>query len=249
MLAAATIVLGASAVDARAVNQPPEFGRCVKVTTGTGSYENGACTKAGGTDKYEWIPGVVKTGFLTSRKEGTISVGHTVEGQQMTCTEEWGSGRYSGLREVGNVVFTFTGCQASGLKCQSSGAALGEVVSRELDGELGIIKKSSEGPIKDKIGLDLFPPGHAGAWGEFQCAGLPTVVDGSVIVPVTARAMKLTSTLKFAEKSGKQKPEAFEGAEKDVFSVSVNGGPFKQGALGAILVQANEEKVEINSVV
>jgi hypothetical protein len=246
---AALLALGGMPGVASASPEPPEFGRCVKVVVGTGSYENGGCTKAGGSGRYEWLPGVVKTGFLTSKKQGTISVGHTAGGRQMTCPGESGSGQYSGLRNVSNVVFRVTGCETAGLKCQSTGAAVGEVVTSELDGELGIIKKSSEGPIKDKIGLDLFPPGHAGAWVEFTCAGLHTVVTGSVIVPVAARAMKSTATLKYAERSGKQKPEAFEGLEKDVLSVSIEGASSEQGGFSATLLQTNEEKVEINPVV
>jgi hypothetical protein len=56
-LAGVLATVGAASASAAA----PEFGRCVKVTTGTGLYATANCTGEGGERKYEWHSGAGPT--------------------------------------------------------------------------------------------------------------------------------------------------------------------------------------------
>src|SRR6202035_1530539 len=66
----------------------PEFGRCTKVTRGTGKYENAGCTKLGGAKAYEWSPGIVKNHFTTKIKEAPTASLAVVKGSKFTCLGE-----------------------------------------------------------------------------------------------------------------------------------------------------------------
>jgi hypothetical protein len=225
----------------------PEFGRCVKVTAGTGKYENGACTNLGGEQKYEWHPGVVKAHFTTSIKEGLPTL-ETVGGSQVVCKSQSGSGEYTGPKTVGSVLMTFSGCERLGEKCSSEKSAEGTIVTRSLEGVLGVIKVG-ETSAKNVIGLDLYPVGMTGFALEFSCGSTQLAVRGSVIVPVPRNSMRLTATLSYVASKGKQKPERFAGEPKDVLEASLNLEPFEAMGLTLKTTQANEERVEVNSVV
>ncbi len=124
------------------VGVAPEFGRCVKVTPETvgkktiyhGGFTDATCLKVSETrtGRYEWEPGVLKMRFMTAIKELTKVKLETVKGSKVTCTGETGSGEYTGLKTVGDVVLTLTGCEIAGgkAKCASSGAAAGEIVTQ-----------------------------------------------------------------------------------------------------------------------
>jgi hypothetical protein len=229
----------------------PEYGRCLAVAAGTGKYENGSCTKAGGTKKFEWFPAVAKTHFTTNIKELTEASFTTVGKRIVSCTGETGTGEYSGQKTVANMTLTLTGCHLGEAgPCQSIEAAEGEVVTSTLGGELGVIKASTEGPLKNLIGMDLKPTsGEVVA--AFACGGTPVLVTGSVIGEVPRNAMKLSTTPKFvASTKGIQKPTRFEGGEEDVLLTKLGeSGPFEHTGLKLTMIQTNEEKVEINSVV
>jgi hypothetical protein len=233
---------------------PPEYGRCLKVTTGTGQYAGATCTTLGGEKKYEWYPAftgpkpMVKTHFTTKIKELTEAKLQTVGGQLITCKGETGTGEYSGVKTVANVTIKLTGCHRGELgSCQSSGAAEGEVVSATLDGELGVIKKSVEGPIKDVIGTDLKPV-SGDVVAAFACAGTTVAVTGSVIGEVKRDGMASTAPIKFVQSKGVQKPTRFEGGEEDVLLTKLGEGAPEHSGLTLTLSQTNEEKVEVNSV-
>jgi hypothetical protein len=226
----------------------PEFGRCIKVTSGAGKYENAGCTKLGGTKSYEWVPGLVKHHFATKISGTTTVTLETTKASKVTCKTETGTGEYTGLKTVGGVVLTFTGCERLGEKCSTAGAAEGEVVTKPLEGILGVTARGATS-IQDKVGLDLFPVGKLGSVMEFSCGATSLTVQDSVIVPVATNSMRLTSTLAFAQSGGKQKPEKFVGETRDVLEVSFNGAAFEQIGLALTTIQTNEEKVEINSVV
>ena len=83
----------------------------------------------------------------------------------------------------------------------------------------------------------------------FSCGATPVTVTGSVLVPVPANKMARSATLKFVAKSGKQKPEKFEGTPADVLKVAVDGGALVQAGLTLTTVQSNEEKIEANTVI
>jgi hypothetical protein len=238
----------------RATPNPPEFGRCVKVAKGVkGEYQTSTCTTLATATKfgYEWEPGPgPKTHFTTKIKSPTPPAAlETASKRKVTCTGQTGTGEYTGVKTVANVTLDFTGCEMSGAKCTSEGAAEGELRSATLIGALGVIKTSTEGPLKNTIGLDLQPATEAGPVVEFACGTTSASVHGSVIVPVSRDAMKLTASLTFTEGLGKQKPESFEGQPRDVLEAVFGEAPASQTGLKLTSVQTNEELIEVNSVV
>jgi alpha-tubulin suppressor-like RCC1 family protein len=218
---------------------PPEFGRCVKVAAKTGAFANAGCTKKA-AGSYVWMPGVVEQGFTSSAGAATLE---TVNGTKVVCTGETGKGEYLSPKLVGSVVLRFTGC-ATRLKCTSPGAHPGEVVTNPLEGVLGIRTAS----LPPKIALELFPDGFEPV-AEFSCVPTTFVVRGTAAVPVVSNKMQLASTLKFAARRGRQKPEGFEGGPREILETSINGYPFEQAGLTSEVQQTSEEPVEINSVV
>ncbi len=237
--------------------KPPEFGRCVKATSvkeGTvtyyyGGYINAGCTEASATHtgKYEWTSEILKRGFTTVIKPTTKAVFEATSKSKVICTGESGSGSITGKKAVGGIQLTFTGCESAGAKCTTAGLAEGELRTASLEGTLGIERTiEKEGKEILYAALDLFPAGNAGAFLEYTCAGgLPARLSGSVIVPVAAGNMQKTRTLRFAQTSGLQKPEAFEGGLRDVLTNGIG----EQVGLSLTAIQTDEEAVEINPVV
>jgi hypothetical protein len=232
---------------------PPEFGRCVKVTAGTGIYENAGCTKPGGEKKYEWSPGfggprpLVKTHFTSTIKPTTVATLETPKATKVTCTGETGSGEYNTNKTTTGVLLKFTGCEGLAQKCSSAGSAVGEIAWNALEGELGVILTSKEGASKNKVGLDLKAPG--GLVSEFACGSSIIKLRGSVIVQEPTNSMKLNATVKYTAAKGIQKPMHFEGEANDVLEASVAGGAYESAGLALTMVQTNAEKVEVNPVV
>ncbi|MGP0101623.1 MAG: hypothetical protein ACLPUT_08390 [Solirubrobacteraceae bacterium] len=225
----------------------PEYGRCVKVAKGTGKYASAGCTTLGKSDSYEWSRSVVRAGFTTKLASGSATL-ETAKDTKVTCAGETGTGDYTGDSTVGGVVLTLTGCVLSGEKCSSAGAGAGEVVSSSLEGELGV-EKLGASESKDKIGLDLFPAGSAGPVMEFSCGATSVALRGSVIVPVAANKMSLSTPLKLKASKGRQKPEGFVGEAKDVLEASFGGAAYEQIGLTLTATQADEEDVEVNAAV
>lgn len=235
--------------------EPPEFGRCKKVVgvkEGKTVVYHGAYTTAGCTEKsptktgkYEWYPGLVKTGFTTKLKEGAVTF-ETVTKVKVTCKTEKGTGHVSGPREVAGVTLQFTGCESGVQKCTTAGLGEGEIETKQLEGNLGWETKATQ-----KVALDLYPVGKTGAFMEYRCGEIEspvTTVQGSILVPVSHAKMLLTEPLKYKATSGKQKPEHFEGMANDVLTALREEASHQLG-LTATLSQTGEEAVEINAVV
>jgi hypothetical protein len=216
------------------------------VAKGAGKYASATCIslKAGGS--YEWLPGVEKKKFTTKITEGAATL-ETVKGSKVVCKTETSTGEYTGTKTVGGVVLILTGCERLGEKCSSAGAAGGEIVTKSLEGVLGI-EKLGVTNATNRIAFDLFPVGKTGMVMEFSCGGTEVSVQGSLIVPVSANKMLLTSTLKYSASKGKQKPEMFVGELKDILEASFNKEVFAQTGLTLKTTQTNEEPVEVNSV-
>jgi hypothetical protein len=234
--------------------RPPEFGRCRKVpgekqgnnTVYHGMYTAPTCLVKSETNSgpYEWDSGVVKAGFATHLKEG-VGTFETVAKVKVTCITELGTGQISGAHHVVGVTVRLTGCESATHKCTTPGLAEGELETKGLEGAIGWENKALK-----KIALDLYPVGKAGPFMEYRCVGgVPTTITGSLLVPVTVDKMLVTRTVKYAETTGKQKPERFEGEPVDVLTASLNGEAFEQLGEKATLTQTNEEAVEINAVV
>jgi len=229
----------------------PEFGRCAKVSSEKvgnkavyhGGFTAATCLVKSGTHtgQYEWYPGVVKGGFKTTIKPTTRATLETVKRVKVTCTGETSTGAITSAKTVGNVIIKFTGCESAAKKCMTAGLGEGELESKTLEGALGW-----ENEALKKVALDLYPVGRIGPAIEYTCAGsAPTTLSGSIISPVSADKMVSTATVKYAATAGKQKPEGFEGGEKDVLTNTLN----EQVGLTLTATQTNEEAIEINAVV
>jgi hypothetical protein len=246
------LCLAAFAVTAMAASSAfaaaPEFGRCV--AKAGGKFENSVCTKAApaGKEKFEWLSGPgPKNKFSAAIKSGTTATLETVGGTKITCTNEKNeNAEFKNAKEVGKVVATFNGCKSSGAPCQNAGTE--EIVTHSLGGVLGVEKVSSEGPVKNKLAVELHS--EAGNVAEFSCAGLPVVVKGSVLHPVTANKMLIKATEKFAATKGEQKPSAFAGEPDDshILESNLNGGPFEEAGQTITAIATYEEKIEASSV-
>jgi hypothetical protein len=157
-------------------------------------------------------------------------------GKTVTCTADTSVGTITGPKTVGKVKVTFTGCKSSIFSCNTSGAASGEIVTKELEGEIGLIKAGSQA-----VGLDLWPSSRNAAekakhefkalFVEFECAGgfASAQVRGSVIGEFgTVSQGTKTAQLSYRKISkGKQaikNLQAVEGSEKDVLETSFDGG-------------------------
>jgi hypothetical protein len=235
-------------------NAPPEFGRCIK-TTG-GAYTDAACTSTTGEGgkSFEWYAAygsaapMEKTTFTSVLKEGSVGTLETVGKTTITCEGESSTGEITGNKAVGNVIATFTGCDISGVSCQSTGAAEGTIVMNALEGTLGVEELAAE-PVNYKIGEKLYPPGHTGPIAKFSCGGLSVTVTGAMISPVSSNSMKAASTIKTKQAKGKQKPENFVGETPEVLMTQIGEGAPVQGGEMITANQTNAEKVDINSVV
>ena len=228
-------------------NPPPEFGRCVKVAKNTGRFHSASCSAGLEIGSFEWIPGVVQKGFTTAAGATKLQ---TVSNVKVTCASESGSGQYSGTKKVTGVSMAFTGCVGpAAAKCSSAGAGEGELVTKPLEGELGAISEGVvEGKEFRKVGLDLFPVGHAGPFIEFSCGGSAQIVRGSVIAPVTTGKTSPTFTQTFKAAKGTQVPQQFEGEPVDILETSIAGGAFQPDGLTVKVTQTSEEPVEINAL-
>ena len=214
----------------KVLESPPEFGRCVTVpsekvsgkTVYHGLFTASTCLvqSATHTGKYEWVSGVVKTGFTTTLGPGTNVVFESTKRQKLTCTGETGTGTITGAKSVGNVLLRFTNCFTGELKCTSPGRAHGELETSQLEGVLGIERTAiKSGKETRYVGLDLYPVGHTGPFIQYTCGARPaTMLIGSVIgVPLTDKQFA-TGSVKYAQTAGKQKPEHLEGEPTDVLT-------------------------------
>ena len=232
----------------KAPAEPPEFGRCAKtLRTFEGDFGNSNCTALKTPGNYEWLPGAGESPKFTNAIAEGVASFETVKGAKIVCTTEAGTGEHTGTKGVGGVVLTLTGCDRLGEPCTSAGAAPGEIVTEALEGVLGV-EKLGETALKDKIGLDLFPVGNTGPVMAFSCGATEVSVRGSVILPVVANKMLLSTKMKYVASKGKQKPEKFVGGPKDVLEASFNNGPYEQIGLTLRLMQTNDEPIEVNPV-
>lgn len=230
--------------------QPPEFGRCVKIGGG-GEFTTASCQveSPSATGAYEWVPGVGVGGFTTTIKAGTfVKLETATSKEKVTCTGENGSGEVTGAKTVGNVTISFTGCESLGGKCTTPGAAEGELQSATLEGTLGV-EKITEKAGKETLhaALALYPLERSGPFLEYTCdttSGL-AVIDGSLISPVVGGKTTKTTTFKLVASGGRQKPESFEGGLREVLTNSLS----EQVGISLSATQANEEAVEVNTVV
>jgi hypothetical protein len=221
----------AAAVAATASASNPALYECAKATKNaqkkyTGKYLDKKCSKeatkseieAGKTNKYElqeWAKEVAKVKVF----KGKGSAGDLeVEGVgEVQCSKSADTGEFNGPKSADNVKVTFTSCATLGHKCESPGAAVGEIRTETLEGEVGYLAGGgTESPI---VGVDLKPQPPAKYLAQFTCnpEELNLRVRGSVVGEVLPPYNKFTkeATLKFHSHNGIQEWESFEGGPID----------------------------------
>jgi hypothetical protein len=247
-LCAIAVAATATATVANASAAPPEFGRCVKVAKGTGTYATGNCTTIEGANKnYEWMPGPGPKPGFTLTLESWYLEGATSK-TKIACTiPGTGSGEITGEKTVTVTGITLHSCEPGGGQCEDPGSPYyGTIHLPPMTGELGRIKAGATGPLTDQIGLTF-----SGEF-EFECAGgaARVVVSGSAIGKISP-THGMTTRRKWVFKvlaNTRQWPERFEAGLKQAFGMTVNGTPEGAG-LGMSPTLTSEEKLEINTVI
>ena len=219
-----------------AAQSAPEFGRCVAVAAGKGTFSSSKCTTAGGKKGYEWDPGAGKGGVTFSG--GAVKL-ETPAKKVVSCKAAAGKGHVvaSGLTGVS---LAFTDCEKEHSACTSAGATAGEVRTSALSGLLAWEKKGK------KAALDLSAAPHA-LFAGFTCASQAEELQGSVIVPIKSSKASTATALKFKESKGIQKPSEYETAEgvkvKDSLLI---GGVSEAIGLSGTITLTSEEALEVN---
>jgi len=224
----------------------PEFGRCV--AKAGGKYKENTCQKklaGGGFERLKGVGAILKTGFTSA--SGKV-VFENAAGARVECETGTDRGVYKAPTAVEHVMFMFRECKepALGVECKTPGAALGEIITRELKGKLGYINKP-----KKEVGLSLTPAVKNGIFVEFECGAgvLKFVVAGkagdsviAAIIPVNI--MTINFILTFKQAGGVNIPAKFAVGAVDVLEVSVNGGAFEPVGLTMEDLITNEEEIE-----
>lgn len=200
---------------------------------------------------------LIKKGITSTSGAGTLE---TAGGTKVKCTADSDVGTASGTKKVVKVVVKFTGCTSTlGVKCTTEKAAAGEIITEELEGEIGYISKAAK-----TVGLDLWPSSRTAAEkknhefkkleAKFVCAGFITSeVRGSIIGKVTEtnkKTTKLTLTYVKGAKAGEQELKKLEGVEgevEDVLESSLNGGAFEKSNEETTDTNTYEEEVELKA--
>jgi hypothetical protein len=238
----------------------PQLGRCVKlkgVREGGGLifhgfYNASNCVEEdpSGKGEYEWLVGTGANNKFTSTG-GTVTLA-TPGASSIKCTSSAFTGEYTSPKTTSAVV-TFNGCSllAGKQPCQSSGAGAGQIVTSQLEGQLGFIRDtwtSTEG-LTAVVGMDLK---HEPTLITAECGGTKVAVSGSVVGTLTAiDKMALKAPIKFAAVAGKQSPEGFEGQPTDTLSTAFDNGTATTGGAATLTSTGSitsEERLEVKGV-
>jgi hypothetical protein len=171
----------------------------------------------------------------------------TVARQRIVCESFAGSGEYTSSKAE-RLQVSFKGCHASGIACQSAGAAAAEIVVSALEGELGYVKQEAVPP---SVGFVFRPVAPQPAFATFECGAPligPDTVRGAVVgVALAVDRMATTRALKFSQGRGRQKPEALEGGAPALLLTSLAGRAFEPSGIDAEDSVVSDEAVEIKA--
>jgi hypothetical protein len=227
------------------------FGKCA--AQAGGKFKNGGCTKLAKSpeeQKFEWTPLASTVGFTSEKNPETPNaVLESASGVEVSCKSQvQEEGEYAAAKEQSNVVERFSGCETLGTACHNEGeqASEGRIHTNKLRGVPGVITPNPMGKEqKDTLGIDLKPQTATNV-AEFECGPAPVIVRGGVIYPVPANKMLNKLTVSFsAEKGGKQVPEGFYGAAKEVLEESYASPNYSQTSLSLIALQKNSAKQKV----
>ncbi|HTQ68771.1 MAG TPA: IPT/TIG domain-containing protein [Solirubrobacteraceae bacterium] len=237
---------------------PPEVGRCAKATgkgaAANGKYSDPGCITLNAQEKgsYEWLAGTGKKSEVIAKavKGETIRF-ETVGGRFWECKSSTKlKGTYASAKLLTNVTISFTGCSngikgEGGARCTTAGAREGQIVTKVLTAQLGIIKTEPE-PAKDQVGFAIGAQGN-GTFMEFECSTFKYVVSGGAILPYkTTDRMVRKANVKYLQDKGHQNVESFENEPRFVLSAKIGAGPVEQLGMILTLEWANKEKLEVN---
>jgi hypothetical protein len=217
----------------------PEFGRCVKVTHGTGEYNGGNCVALGGGRNYNWVAGPGATPKFTISTEFPVINSSGASKTTISCEFAEGEGEYTGVKSETVKKLVFRDCETpekpgetpeEAIKrwCQNVGNFRGEITASELSGELGYITATT------LTGLDVKPLSGSNL-AAFECGGanettergmgtgISRELQGSVIGRVAnVNRMTTEGLVKYiVNKKGIQVPEHLEGGTKDTLTTLV----------------------------
>ncbi len=280
-LVAAFAITAVAAATASAT--APEYGRCLAHPGG--KYATATCTtESGTTHADEWYPAfgkaangeekpLVKAGYKSKATESLpIQLEGTGEGlggvkTKILCKKQQSTGTIISNKEATGENIVFSECESSGAKCNSPGAAIGEIKVGKLTSVLGVEKfgynkeKHLVEPAKNKLAGE-FTPTVGEEFVNFECGGLKVTVKGAVMFPIKTASMTLSATVKFSATGGNQKPEHFSlsiepSTGKETFGSELTLMakfeqlklvPFEESGQTLTTTQTNEEKVEANPV-
>jgi len=225
----------------------PELGRCVTLAKSTGKYKTSVCTTTStgeDTGKFEWQPWPAAKNGLSVKGGGAATL-ESIHKATIKCTGNSLTGEYTGPQSLAMSI-VLTECVGSGLlsgKCQTEGAAFGEIRTNPLVGQMGVIKAG----LTPTIGWEL-QPAVGSTLAGVKCGASELALTGSVIGTVTAVDKMSTSfAIKFKATTGKQSPERFEGGVKQTLAFLANATE-EQAGLTLSDTIVNEEAVEIKAI-
>lgn len=228
-------VIGATSASAAL----PEFGRCVKVTHGTGEYNGSNCVALEGGRNYNWVPGPGAKPKFTIATEVPVINSSGASKTTISCEFAEGEGEYTGVKTETVKKLVLRECETpekpgekpeEAIKrwCQNTGNFRGEITASELSGELGYITATS------LTGMDVKPLSGSNL-AAFECGGANEVTErgmgtgtsrelqGSVIGRVLKiNRMTTEGVVKYTVNTkGVQVPEHLEGGTKDTLTTLV----------------------------
>jgi hypothetical protein len=139
----------------------------------------------------------------------------------ITCKAGTFAGEVTAAKTLSKLKYKMTGCESGGFKCQTTGAASGELITAELTGTIGYVNSAMK-----KVGL-RFRPTTGTDFVDFECVGVLVTVSLKkavicAITPVNVRTRKFTINCK--QSKGVQEIRKFEGESEEVPELAFNGG-------------------------
>lgn len=221
-----------------------ELGRCLKRGKHEPSSYKKGCTVQSSGGGYEWSTEFVKRG-VTFAGSGTPELGDSAGTLVLCKGGETGHGEIA-AGGLSDLTLTLTDCAVAkskhATKCNSPGAAEGELRTAPLEASVGFTNKEEDG-----VGLELLPSSGE-TFLTFACGASSTEVRGGVLGALSPVNSSTTSLkLNFGQSRGRQHLERFEGGSAEVLEASRGGGPFERVGLADTLKLTTEEGIEINS--
>ena len=236
--------------------EAPEYGRCIKKAKKEGAgFSDAGCLKAVGTAAtYEWQAGPGAKPKFTTKMTTASATLETVKGTKVICKKEESAGEVTGTKTIAVPSVKFNECTASGLKCNTKGAAVEEIVTEGLTGNLRVEKFGTEAKL-NKLANELVPTSTP-LFVEFECAGFKVEVKkeatGGLLNTLSSDKMLKATTDKYTATKGEQKPSEYESSKgvKVLAGLESNfgGGPFEEAGQTITSAQTNEEAIEANAV-